>query len=417
MGLFRRKIQATEGATQDMDITSGLTWSPYSEGVPGTENSYRSYSAQVTASYRKYNGLDEWGNAQVRTIADTRVAFIAGEGISIGTGDTALANWISSFLRESKLSGSRFFNLCMATEMAGKAALTLAAKTGQLPTLSLYGCKIKNGKIEQVEESKLDLASSVIIKTGGDGTDSEEATTRLGLILTACETYDRALKDMRRSNYYGSRLTPTFKTGSDNETSSLKANLKKSGWKWGQGFVGTATLGIAAPGTGASDNLKAELAASAKTISAVTAVPVHWLGHTDLMSNRATADDLYQTISNGTSRERTLIAEGLYELIVKAQTLYIDAGGTELKEVNKNFTVSIPSVDYGKFESMVRALSLAYSDKIISADDYRSFIPGIDQLKTKTALAEQAKADVQDILDELDKAGAQAQPGGTINAS
>jgi hypothetical protein len=135
------------------------------------------------------------------------------------------------------------------------------------------------------------------------------------------------------------------------------------------------------------------------------------------MSNRATDDDLYQTISNGTSRERTLIAEGLYELIVKAQTLYIDAGGTELKEVNKNFTVSIPSVDYGKFESMVRALSLAYSDKIISADDYRSFIPGIDQLKTKTALAEQAKADVQDILDELDKAGAQAQPGGTINAS
>lgn len=423
MGIFRRKkIQATEGQKQDMDIVDGLTWAPSSSSVPGTENAYRSYSAQVSATYRKYNGKDDWGNAQVRTIVDTRAAFIAGEGISIATNDEVLAQWIGNLLKDSRLSGSRFFNLCMSTEMSGKAVLTLDRKTGAYPAINLMGCKVINWKVEQVNEAELDPEKAVVIKTGGDGTDSEETTTRVGLILTDCETYDRALKDMRRSNYYGARLTPTWKTTTDAETSSLNTNLKKSGWKWGQGFVGTATLGIASPGTGASDNLKAELAAAAKTISSVTAVPVHWLGHTDLMSNRATADDLYQTISNGTSRERVLIAEGIYELLVKAQTMYIDSGGTDIQAVNRDFTVSIPSVDYGKFESMVRALSLAYGDKIISADDYRSFIPGIDQLKTKNALAAQAKTDVQDIIDALDKAGTTppAEPvakGGTANAT
>ena len=414
MGIFgRKKIQATEGFRGDVGVVDGLTWSPVSSGVPGTENSYRSYSSQVAETYRKYNGKSEWGNSQVRTIVDTRVAFIAGEGISISTNDTVFAQWVKTFLKETRLSGSKFFSLCMAAEMSGRVALLLKRQSGTYPALDVLGCKVANGKIQRPDEATLPEDKAVLIKTGGDGTDGEETTTRTGLILTECETYDRALKDLRRSNYYGARITPAWKTESDGETDALIANLKKSGWKVGQGFVGKASLDFKTPGTGASDNLQKELGSAAKTISAVTAVPVHWLGHTDLMSNRATADDLYQTISNGTSRERVLISEGMYELIVKAQALYIDSGGTDIQAVNRDFTVSIPSVDYGKFESMVRALSLAYSDKIISADDYRAQIPGIDPLETKKALADQAKADIQDIIDDLEKSG-ELPPAGAV---
>lgn len=423
MGIFRRKkIQATEGSKQDMDIVDGLTWSPVSSGVPGTSNTYRSYSAQVAETYRKYNGQAEWGSSQTRTVVDTRAAFIAGEGVSISTNDEVFAQWVKTFLKDSRLSGSRFFSLVMFTEMAGKVALSLNRRTGTYPSIDLIGNKVKGGRLEQINEAELDPARSVIIKTGGDGTDSDEPTTRVGLVLTECESYDRALKDLRRANYYGARITPTWKTDNDAETTALTASLQKTGWKVGQGFIGKAVLGFATPGTGATDNLARELAAAAKTISSVTAVPVHWLGHTDLMSNRATADDLYQTISNGTSRERVLIAEGLYELIVKAQGMYIDAGGTDIMAVNRDFTVTIPSVDYGRFESMVRGLSLAYGDKIISADDYRAFIPGIDPLETKKALAQQSATDVQDILDDLEKADTQpatepTSPGGQANAS
>lgn len=405
MNVFNRikKIQATEGQKQDMDIIDGLTLAMATSGVPGTENTYRAYSAQVTETYRKYNGTAQWGSAQCRTIVDTRAAFIAGEGISISTNNEVFAQWAKTFLKTSKLSGSAFFSLVMGTEMTGRAYLELVRKIGALPLVRLHGATLDKGKVVYVDETKLDETRSVCIRTGGDGTQNDETTTRVGLVLTECETYDRALKDLRRANYYGARITPTWKTDSDAETTALKANLSKTGWKVGQGFIGKATLAFATPGTGASDNLKSELASAAKTISAVTAVPVHWLGHTDLMSNRATADDLYQTISNGTSRERVLIAEGLYELLVKAQTLYIDAGGTDLPEVCLDFTVTIPSVDYGRFESMVRALSLAYADKIISADDYRSYIPGIDPLETKKALAQKSKEDISDILDKLEE--------------
>ena len=88
---------------------------------------------------------------------------------------------------------------------------------------------------------------------------------------------------------------------------------------------------------------------------------------------------------------------------MKAQAAYIDSGGTEITTVTRDFTISIPSVDYGRFESMVRALSLAYSDGIISEDDYRAFIPGIDPLETKKALAHKEKADISDILDSLNE--------------
>lgn len=404
MGVFgRKKIQATEGFRGDVDISDGITWSPVSSDVPGTTNTYRSYTAQVAETYRKYNGKSEWGNAQVRTIVDTRAAFIAGEGISLATKDERFAEWAKTFLKETRLSGSKFFSLVMAAEMSGLTVIVLKRKIGDYPSVEIMGCKVKNGQVERPVVNKLSEALSVVIKTGGDGTDSEETTTRTGLILNECETYDRAQKDLRRSNYYGARITPTWKTESDNETKSLIASIKKAGWRVGQGFIGKAALSFLTPGTGATDNLQKEMAAAAKTISAVSSIPVHWLGHTDLMSNRATADDLYQTISNGTSRERVLIAEGMYELLVKAQAAYIDSGGTEITTVTRDFTISIPSVDYGRFESMVRALSLAYSDGIISEDDYRAFIPGIDPLETKKALAHKEKADISDILDSLNE--------------
>lgn len=406
MGLFskRNKIQAMEGERRSMDIESGMLARLSSSVIPGIINEYLTYEGQVEETYKKYRGEADWGCASVRTIIDTRTAFIAGEGLAISADkNVKTREWISKFIKKNKLDGSRFYEAVMGTEMSGRALFIINCEAGEFPVVvripyakKEYELSIKN-KYAWVPDSvkirdvTVPVDKFVYVRTGGDDLHWDTPTTRTGIVLTDCENYDRALKDIRRTNHTVSRITPTFKTETDMETAVLSEHLKNKGWKIGQAFVGKAALEYKTAGTGALENLKTELSSSAKNISAVTGVPVHWFGWTDLMSNRATAEDLYQMVSNATSRERTLIAESIYELIVKAQAMYIDNGGTEITEVDDDFVVRIPSIDYGHFEQLVRALSVAYTDEAISMDDYRSFIPGIDPFVTKKAVDKEKK--------------------------
>lgn len=410
MGLFsrRKKIQASEGKRSNVDILSGITFFRSAEDIPGTSNAYLTYDTQVDETFRKYNGRSEYGNSCVRTIIDTRTSFIAGEGLSVFSNDENSLNWIYKFLRINKLNGSIFYKIVMETEMTGVSILILEAKPTEIPVIKRLPRKINyeigiNGdlivKLNNGKETVINKDKYVIIKTGGDCDDTSEATTKIGLVLADCENYERALRDIRRTNYTSSRITPTFKTQSDEETKALAKELANKGWKIGQAVVGKAEFSYQSAQTSALENFKTELASTAKNISSTTGIPVHWLGWTDLMSNRATAEDLYQMISNATSRERTIISEAFSELIEKAQTLYIDNGGTEIYYVDREITVTIPSIDYGRFESLVRALSVAYNDGIITEDDYRGFIPGIDPIRTKKQL--ESKKEITNEIDNL----------------
>jgi len=230
----------------------------------------------------------------------------------------------------------------------------------------------------------------IYVRTGGDDTNSQGPVTKTGVVLTDIENYDRAIKDMRRNNHIFARVTPTFKTKDNKETISLMKSLADIKWTIGKAFIGSAIFGYESPETSAYENLTAELVATIKTISSVTGVPVHWLGYVDLMSNRATAQTLYELIKNATVIERVLWQQALYDMIAKGQELYIDAGGEGLSKLDHDFEVRLPLIDFSEFLERVKALNLAYGDEAISVDDYRNMLPGIDPLKTRRAI-EKAK--------------------------
>jgi len=168
-------------------------------------------------------------------------------------------------------------------------------------------------------------------------------------------------------------------------------------WQIGEAFVGTAKFGYAAPGTGAHENLESELAATIKTISSVTGIPVHWLGFVDLMSNRSTAETLYELIKNATILERQVWETSIYFLILKAQELFIDGGGEKLA-LNTDFEVRLPLIDFNEFLNRVKGLSLAFADSVISQDDYMHMLPGIDPLKTKRAIAKEKEEAEEEMM-------------------
>ncbi len=415
--MTKKKIQAmSEGQKSQLDIESLLLASRSSSTIGGISNSYTTYDSQVSESYKKYNSEADWGNQQFKSVADIRISFIAGEGVSVAAKNPAFIKWLNNFIKENKAFGSMFFNSVIGAELTGKCLYTLRARPGQYPKIvrvpytpdqpyevvlsdswdpsSVVDVTIKKGGTNQ----SLGLPNFVYIRTGGDDTRVNQTTTKCGAILNDTENYDRASKDIRRLNHVLARITPTFETKDQAETDSLVTYLKKFRWKIGQAFIGTAKMKYETVGTGAHANLKDELSTTIKTIASVTGVPVHWVGWTDLMSNRSTADSLYDTIGTATVRERTLFSEGIYDLIIKAQELYIDSGGTDINKIYTDFEVSIPVIDFSKFLETVRALSIAYNDKVISRSDYQNLLPSIDPIKTEKALKAEQKEEEKSIV-------------------
>jgi len=431
MTLFKRKkkqivreikIQGAspEGSHDSVMIESMLTGVRYNISVPGTTNAYQSYDSQVTETYRKYSGLSSFGNQQLRAVVDLRTAFIAGEGISISCEDEQTSDWIEMFLSRNLLQGPNFMNAVKGSEMCGQALFIL--KVSEWIDQSLFVKAIRFPytilepfkpvyKDKRLKDEVLDILikkdfgwqsvnfrNFIYIRTGGDDGNTEGPCTKIGVVLTDMENYDRAIKDMRRNNHIFARITPAFNTKTPGEAKSLKERLHEMKWKIGEVFIGSAELEYKTPKTGAHENLQSELTSTIKTISSVTGVPVHWLGYVDLMSNRATAESLYELIKNATILERQSWESSIYNMILKAEELYINSGGENISKMNPDFEVRLPLIDFNEFLNRVKGLQVAYMDSAISLDDYRNMLPGIDPLKTKRAIEKEEEEEKEKIM-------------------
>jgi hypothetical protein len=428
MNRFEKKvyqaIQAIgpEGIKDEVQLESLLTHSKINTAISGVTNNYKDYNSQVLEAYRKYNGISDWGNQQARAIIDFRTAFIAGEGISISCDDSITSEFIEKFIEYNLLNGSFFINAVKATEICGQTIYQLTIdkdnkyKEGFRVHVTRYPYDpkkpyrpqyLKSGnslslifkiRESQVNEKILSLPNSIPVVTGGDDLLSHGPTTKIGLTLNDIENYDRAVKDIRRLNHVLARITPTVQVENQKEVKATMSFFNELRWKIGQMFVGTGKFKYEVPSSSAHDNLKVELVTTIKNISAITGIPIHWLGYVDLMSNRSTADSLYEVIKNATINERTIHAEAIYNLLVKAQELYIDNGGTLFNKINYDFEVKLPLIDYASFYDKVRALSVAFHDGAISMADYRNEIPGIDPLETEKQVEKEQEADISRFL-------------------
>lgn len=401
-------------------IESLLTGVRFNVSVPGTTNVYNTYESQVSETYRKYNALSSFGNQQVRSVVDLRTAFIAGEGISISCEDDPTSDWVERFLSRNLLQGPNFINAVKGSEMCGQALFVLQVSewldrslfvkairfpyTIKEPFKPVFrNPRLKDEVLDIVVKKEFGYESAnfrnfIYIRTGGDDGNTEGPCTKTGVVLTDMENYDRAIKDMRRNNHIFARITPTWNVDTAAEAKSLKEKLSQMKWKIGEAFIGKAKFKYETPETGAHENLSTELASTIKTISSVTGIPVHWLGYVDLMSNRSTAESLYELIKNATILERQFWESSLFNMIIKAQELYIDAGGEEISKLNYDFEVRLPLIDFNEFLNRVKGLQIAYMDQAISIDDYRNMLPGIDPLKTKRAIEKEDKKAEEKIM-------------------
>jgi hypothetical protein len=131
------------------------------------------------------------------------------------------------------------------------------------------------------------------------------------------------------------------------------------------------------------------------------------------MSNRATAETLYEAIKQATITERQIHTEALRDLILLSQREYLNAGGEDLpgSVIDENFEIKVPLIDFSSFLERVKALSVAFTDEVISRFDYQSALPGIDPVKTDEAIKKEQLSDANNILLRGDKDGGTDESG------
>jgi len=415
-GEQKKAIQAmaSEAEKFDVELDSLLTGKRVT-GVSGVENTYTGYTQQVTETYKKYCGEADFGNDQVRAVVDIRSAFISGEGVSINLGESVRESHkelFDKFTQKNRLGSTRASDISNTTEMSGYAVLSVIPDKKdelKIPLLGLIGTsrgkkyyepefvnplfpyeiKAINRQVDKTRKEPIKIDNPIFIRTGGYGCWADTPTTKIGIVLTECENYDRALKDLRRLNHYCARITPTFKTANKSETTAVMKFLSETSWKIGDAFIGTADFSYEVPSKSAHEGLQTEMTSNLKTIAGGTSVPVHWFGWVDQLSNRATAQELFTLVDNGTKSERGAIEDGLREAYIKMQRAHIDSAGKLITEVTEDFQVKLPLMDLGKFESMVKAYSLLFSDDIISEGTYRNIVPGIDPVREKEQIEEE----------------------------
>jgi len=406
------KIQATEGQKSELEMDSFLTGTAVNGKDDGCDNKYKTYGTQTTAIFQKYQGKASLGNWQTRALVDTRTAFISGEGLSVHASDNKLSVWIEKFLLFNKLKGSRFFDFVKAGEMTGKGLFVLTPvkekqqviikripteyEGGKKMVASPYDISDPNTRVDiKLDDKDLDEKNFEYVKLAGLPCEYNETTTKIGLALNHCDNYDRGMNAMRKNNHLFGKITPFFEC-QDDATVAKIAKIIKNGWQIGNAIAAKAKMFMVVPELGAMDNIKAEQLTLAKAISFLTGIPVHWLGHVDAMSNRSTAETLYETINNGTVNERSIWSESFYEIILKAQEIAINAGFKDApKTVNADFEVTIPLVPFTRMLQYVQALSLAFNDGAISLADYTNMLPGVDPFRVKQNKEEEAAAEAK----------------------
>lgn len=379
------------------------------------KNSYKSYDSKVEMLYKMYNAETDYGGEVLGAVADIRCAFIGGEGISISCKNKKKEKFIEDFLKFNKLDGSRLLNAVRIGEFDGKVLFLLSEdnekKNIKARLFSYHNNKykvVRDSKDYEIiksitytekgktEESSISIDKAVYMRLGGADYLSDDTPTKLGKVLTQCENASRALYDLRNNTHLFGKVIPTWETapGDIQSAKAINKDLQDKSFEIGDGYAGSAKFKLNEPSGAAGEAIIKDLLMNMRFIASMTAVPIHWLSWPELMSNRATAENLLEVVSAGTKLERLVWEEGLRDIIDKACEMAQDAGYVD-GLVDIDYTVKLPLISLAALMQIIDVwLPILQAGKL-SDFSFWNMLPGIDPAKEKKAIEDQEKENAE----------------------
>jgi hypothetical protein len=424
------KLQAqAEGARDAFDVLTTLITQQRTGDKEIDKNNYISYEAQVNETYRMYDAISDYGGEILKGIVDTRVAFIAGEGISVYAEKKATEKYIKKFFDLNQLNGSRLISMIQTGEMEGKNLIILQPKQKEI----FYKKEKLNGyiaarsfswyinnytiqvnkfdtdeitrisyipKTDEMKEKTVPIKQAVYVKLGGSPDKINKTSSKIHNVLTDIENASRMKYDLRHNNHLFGKLMPYWQTEDGKEAKAINNDVQSEDWEYGKGFAGTAKFSIIGPPQGASESLTKEFLLAMKIISSDTGIPIHWLAWPELMSNRATAENMLEVINSATIKERLIWNEKFKEIIMKSMDLAI-AAGLEDSNIKGDFIVKLDSVSLATIKALGETWMPLQMNDVISMGTLRSKVPGIDPGEEKKMIEKEKEENIQRIQDSM----------------
>jgi len=395
---IKKEIQAIEEGQRDILNTTVTQFNTTSAVV--NKNNYKTYGSKVQAAYAMYNSAADYGGEVCRSIVETRVSFIGGEGIAvevIGKNRKAAQKWIDNFCKINKLKGSTFLQLLRIGELDGKALITLQLKNSwseenkkdvfikpiswHFNRYNLQGTSHNDiTGVSFGDDKKMNPDKFVYVHMGGMEKQINSACSRTHCVLTDIENFSRAKYDLRENTHLYGKIFPYWKTASREEAIALNNSLNNGEWEIGTGYAGTADVGYVEPSGQAAGTIEKDMINALKCISMTIGIPVHFLAYPEMLSNRATAENLMEMVVASTRADKVVWQEAITELIEKARIMAVDAG-EDNAILAGDIQVKIPVVSLALLKQITEVWYNMLADDIISLSTFREMLPGIDAVK------------------------------------
>ncbi len=428
----RARIQALEGGIDSLTTFITQITSVGSKTID--KNNYKTYSQQVVAAYDMYTAQTDNGAEIFGAVTDARVACICGEGINFSCQENkAKEKFVQKFFDKNKLTGSNLFSFILTGELEGQNLLKLepvSISDGEkfledsfikisefLWVDNQYTVKRVNGEVVSItyKESKnsekqipIDLKKSSYIRIGGTKRNNEMPSHRLHRILTQCENLSRAGYDLGKISHLFGKVIPTwkedFKNGNaDTNIKAIQAMMNSANFDIGSGFAGTAEFDLVSPKMSGVEIVLKKMIEDMRFIATNTGIPIHWLSYPELMSNRATAENITRMMLYSTAKERMLWVETFLDLIDKAAIMAVDAGIEDKAILNGQVTVKLPLIDLDKIMEMVKELYVLVQAKLLPASYLLNKLPDIDLKQIEDELAAQKEKEESENQERINR--------------
>lgn len=399
------------------------------------KNNYTSYANQVISAYDMYESKAAYGSEILGSIVDMRVACICGEGINFSTTNKKKKVYIENFLKANKLQGSELLKCVTTGELEGKCLLLLHPKI--IKNSGVFGGNIADvnksyiavdelswvnseyrvsytnnilSKIDYKQDNKkdewisIDLKTSVYVKLAGTNRYINETTNRIHRVLTQFENLSRALYDLRMVSHLHGSPKPVWNF--DHSDPDLNANitalekqLNTTNYDITQGAITTGDFKFVSPDANAVNIILKDILENLRVISSNTGIPIHWLSYPELMSNRATAENISKTLEFSTKKERLIWEEAIKELIEKSMYVAIESGIASNDILEGDFDIKLPLIDLAQVIEMMKELYVLVKDNFLPASYLYNRLPGTDPEKIKEEIALQKETQKNEMQD------------------
>lgn len=411
-----RELQDHVGELQNTiyDIQTNLT----QESGARTGNAYKTYSAQVTELRKKAALKADWGSAQMANILRFRSYFTMGAGVK------AIADpehkreleYVQAFMEANRLDQDVPLHWTREAAEEGKFCALLswdkskgeaAAAGGQVKARALpwirHNYKVETPPDDYLTYDKLiyqpdkthkkktvKAPGFVYAKFGGRVDEVNETPPMLASVLGYLEALDKALWDWREINHLFGAPTPVATFEDPGKASDFRAKAKEANWKIGKLLTlckGLFTL-VGPPMEGV-ESIEKEIMMLAKLISGVSGIPIQFLGLPDVLSNRATADNLIQGILASVNEDRGIWKAFFTELFRKvlAKATANGQGGYEEGAVK----AELPELSQERMRELIAVWLPLSQAEIISNEAVLERVPGLDVDKEKKRLEDDEK--------------------------